>query len=304
MIKPEVSICIFTYNYENYLSQAIESVLSQECNFIFEIIIGDDASTDRTTDIIIDYMNNYPAIIRYLPNKVNIGGTKNWIRTINECKGKYIALLDGDDYFSDKKKLQNQFDALENNNKYVLCFHSVEEKYDDAPELNKFIEFQKEAYKLSDFITNGWFVRTSSTFFRNHITPTAFPDWVFDFPYRFDTILHVFLCIHGDALNIKEYKSVWRKHKKGMSYSLMEDMLKNTNKKIELAIKLNEFTNFEFQRETNEFISGEKTLLFFYLLRNFLFWKFPTVFIGCIIKLNYSLFFKLLKGKRHGIKNA
>lgn len=304
MSAPLVSVCLFTYNYERFLHQSVDSILNQQCDFDFEILICDDCSTDDTLKIALEYQLKFPKIIRVLTNDKNQGGTKNWIRAMQSCEGKYIAFMDGDDYFSDTTKLKKQVDIMEPDNTLVLCFHSVDEIYDDAPELNKTVIFEKEYYVLGDFIKNGWFVRTSSTFFRNNVISNEIPEWVHDYPYRFDTILHVLLCQHGRAFNLKESLSVWRKHKQGMSNWLMKNQVENTQKKIHLANKLNEITQFEFNNESSLFIAREKSLLFFYLLRNFIFWKYPALFLNCFFKMDYQIFFKLLKGKRHGIKNA
>jgi glycosyltransferase involved in cell wall biosynthesis len=301
---PLVSVCIFTYNYEKYLHQAVDSIVKQQCDFSFEILICDDCSTDDTVKIALQYQMKYPDLIRVLEHNENQGGTKNWIRAIQACRGKYISLIDGDDYFSDAFKIKKQAAVMEQDENLVLCFHSVDEIYDDAPELNKTVTFEKEKYELSDFIRNGWFVRTSSTFFKNGIIPTEMPDWVHDFPYRFDTILHVLLCQHGYACNIKQSMSVWRKHKNGMSFRLMDNQIKNAYKKIALAKKLNEVTAHKYQKESNHFISQEFTFLNFYLIRNFIFWKYPMAFINSFLKMDTLLFLKLLKGKKHGIKNA
>jgi glycosyltransferase involved in cell wall biosynthesis len=299
-----VSVCVFTYNYEKFLAQAIDSILSQKTSFDFEILICDDCSTDNTLTIANNYLKDHPNKIKVLSNSINQGGTKNWIRAIRACSGKYIALIDGDDYFSSPNKLQKQFDILESNEHYVLCFHSVDEKYDDAPELNKHVEFQKEIYTLADFMENGWFVRTSSTFFKNGVIPKEIPEWVHEYPYRFDTILHVLLCLHGDAYNIKENLSVWRKHKKGMSFWLMRDFVKNAKQKISLSMQLNAYTNNQYNKQSKRFQNNEKTILLFYLLRHFKMWKYPLVFIDCLLHINVSMFFKFFKGKHHGIKSA
>jgi len=304
MSAPLVSVCLFTYNYERFLQQSVDSILNQHCEFDFEILICDDCSTDDTLKIAQEYQLNFPNIIKVLTHDENQGGTKNWIRAIQSCKGKYIALMDGDDYFSDTNKLKKQVEIMERDNTLVLCFHSVDEIYDDAPELNKTVVFEKEYYELADFIKNGWFVRTSSTFFRNNVISNEIPKWVHDYPYRLDTILHVLLCQYGRAYNLKESLSVWRKHKKGMSNWLMINQVENAQKKIDLSNKLNEITHFKYKKETSIFISSEKSMLFFYLLRNFIFWKHPLLFINCLLKMDYNLFLKLLKGKRHGIKNA
>ena len=250
-----VSICLFTYNYERYLEQALESILLQKVNFKIEVVLGDDYSTDKTRDIAIKYQQRHPDIFILSFNSKNIGGTKNWIKTINQCSGKYIALLDGDDYFTDCLKLQKQYDQLENNSNLVLSFHSVEEKYDNVNGNDTIIEFEESYYKLKDIFQKGWFIRTGSTFFRNGIIPKTPPEWVYDFPYRYDTIIHVYLGLYGDFGNIKQSMSVWRKHQKGMSYALREKLIKSLQEESTLLIKLNEITDGQYTKEVNEFSS-------------------------------------------------
>src|SRR5215469_14385844 len=135
----QVSICVFTFNYEKYLAQALDSILAQETSFDFEIVIGDDFSTDNTRGIATDYSRRYPGKFVLSLNEKNMGGTRNWLRAMSKCRCKYIALLDGDDYFTDTAKLQKQYDALENNPDHVLCFHGVEEKYDDITGRDKVV---------------------------------------------------------------------------------------------------------------------------------------------------------------------
>lgn len=115
-----VSVCMITYNHENFVSQAIESVLMQRTNFVFELVIGDDCSTDRTREIVNEYYKKYPKIIKLrLPEK-NLGMQLNFIENLNACNGKYIALCEGDDYWTDPYKLQKQVDFLEANPEYGL----------------------------------------------------------------------------------------------------------------------------------------------------------------------------------------
>jgi len=109
-----VSVCMITYNHEKYIGQAIEGVLLQKCNFSVELIIGEDCSTDNTRKISEEYQrkNN---IIKLLPSEINLGIIPNFIRTLNSCSGKYIAICEGDDYWTDPLKLQKQVDYLERN---------------------------------------------------------------------------------------------------------------------------------------------------------------------------------------------
>lgn len=122
-VDPLVSVCMITYNHEKYISQAIEGVLIQQTNFAFELIIGEDCSTDNTRKICLEYKEKYPNIIRLLLPDVNLGMSKNFIETIQAATGKYIAFCEGDDYWTDSEKLQKQVSFLDANQKYSFCCH-------------------------------------------------------------------------------------------------------------------------------------------------------------------------------------
>jgi len=121
--KPHVSIWMITYNHEKSIEKAIKSVLMQKTTFEFELIIGEDCSTDNTPSIINSYKSKYPNIIRARFNSANIGMSNNMIKTLEECNGKYIAMLEGDDYWTDEYKLQKQVEFLDANTHYSLCCH-------------------------------------------------------------------------------------------------------------------------------------------------------------------------------------
>lgn len=120
-----VSIMVITYNHEKYLKQALESILMQEVNFKYEIVVGEDCSPDNSRDILKEYENKYPGIFRMIYREKNIGATRNFYDTLMKCKGKYIAYLEGDDYWSDKNKLNIQVEFLENNLNYIGAYHLV-----------------------------------------------------------------------------------------------------------------------------------------------------------------------------------
>ena len=117
-----VSVAIITYNHAPFIRQALDSVLVQQTDFIFEIVIGEDRSMDGTREIVEDYWKKYPDRINIVTAENNVGANRNVIRTLKACKGKYIALLEGDDYWSDPMKLQKQIDFFEANPNYGLCF--------------------------------------------------------------------------------------------------------------------------------------------------------------------------------------
>ena len=124
---PLVSVCMTTYNHEAYISQAIESVLAQHTDFGVEIVIGEDCSTDSTLEICRRYEQQYPDVVRVVTSPQNVGMHANYRRTIEACRGEYIAMLDGDDYFSDSNKLQMQVGAIEEAGA-AMCYTRSERK--------------------------------------------------------------------------------------------------------------------------------------------------------------------------------
>jgi glycosyltransferase involved in cell wall biosynthesis len=117
-----VSVCMICYNQEKYIRQAIEGIIRQKCTFLFELVIGEDSSTDTTREICKEYSEKYSDIIRLFLTEKNIGGNENFIRTLEKCNGKYIAVCEGDDYWTDCHKLEKQVALLEENTRITACF--------------------------------------------------------------------------------------------------------------------------------------------------------------------------------------
>lgn len=120
--KPLISVLILTYNQEKFISHTINGVLLQEGNFEVEIIIADDCSTDNTSKICTEFQNRYPKKIVHIINDKNEGVIKNYFRSIKLCKGEFIAVCAGDDYWIDPFKLQKQIKILKNNKEIVLVY--------------------------------------------------------------------------------------------------------------------------------------------------------------------------------------
>ncbi len=165
-----VSVCCATYNHEPYIRQCLDGFVMQKTDFAFEVLINDDASTDNTADIIREYEEKYPDIIKpiYQPENrysqgVPISATFNWSR----AKGKYIAQCEGDDYWTDPLKLQKQVDFLEANEDYSLCCHNVkiwkevEQKWSN----NYAYRLIPETTTIVD-LANGNYLYTASMMFR------------------------------------------------------------------------------------------------------------------------------------------
>jgi glycosyltransferase involved in cell wall biosynthesis len=128
-----VSVVVITYNHEKYIRQCLDSILMQSVDFYFEIVISDDCSTDQTVEIIKEYQKKYPNIIKPILRSLNVGATKNQYDCFLRCTGNYVAILDGDDFWTDKEKLKTQINFLENNKTYIACT----QRYSVVDENNK-----------------------------------------------------------------------------------------------------------------------------------------------------------------------
>ena len=167
--SPLVSICTITYNHEKYIAEALDSFLMQETNFPFEIAIDDDCSTDNAAEVITKYVEKYPNIIKANLREKNIGGMKNFIENTKRAKGKYIALCEGDDYWTNPLKLQKQVDFLESHKEYNMVFHNAE--YQDHTEkgvtIKPFNPEEKSRDYTADEILIKWTIPTASVVCRN-----------------------------------------------------------------------------------------------------------------------------------------
>src|SRR5689334_6956969 len=121
-----------TYNHERFIAQAVESVPAQRINFSMEIVIGEDFSTDRTPKILQELAAKHPDTIRLTLSPTNIGGQADFMATKGRCRGQYVAMLEGDDYWNCDDKLQRQIDALDAHPEWAMCFHPCACQYEDG----------------------------------------------------------------------------------------------------------------------------------------------------------------------------
>ena len=173
MKKPLVSISCITYNHVNYIQECIDGFLSQRTDFNFEILIHDDASDDGTAEIIKRYENKYSDIIKPIYQTINqysIGNRPVNKLNFDRAKGKYIAVCEGDDYWTDQYKLQKQVDFLEANEEFSGCFHKsfTINETDKKPKLVPFREYKKQIFTFEDTLSKKVLFHTSSFVFRAH----------------------------------------------------------------------------------------------------------------------------------------
>lgn len=119
-----VSVIVLTYNHKKYIKQALDSILAQKTDYLYEILVGDDASSDGTSAIVQTYAQKYPRVVRVFIRESNLGATNNLYNLFQYAKGKYIANCEGDDFWCDSNKLQRQVDFLEAHPDYSACTHN------------------------------------------------------------------------------------------------------------------------------------------------------------------------------------
>jgi glycosyltransferase involved in cell wall biosynthesis len=171
-LTPLVSICCITYNHEIFIRDAIEGFLMQKSTFPIEIIIHDDASTDKTAEIVAEYANKYPELIfpifqteNQFSKGIKISATYVWPK----AKGKYIALCEGDDYWTDPFKLQKQVDFLEANPDFVICYHDVKVINEEGSVIieSKIGKENQRDFSSEELSYNRPFIMPLSVVFRN-----------------------------------------------------------------------------------------------------------------------------------------
>jgi glycosyltransferase involved in cell wall biosynthesis len=221
MVK--VSVIVHTYNHENFIRQTLDSILNQQVNFEFEVIVGDDASPDSTPRIIQEYQQKFPNIIKSLLHSRNLGGygKGNTLATLAVCQGKYIAAMDGDDYWTNPLKLQKQVDFLDVNPDFVACFHNALIHFEDGSHPDSYVnnETQKKVTTIEDLVEEDevWYMATSAVMFRNGIIK-EYPQW-FHNSKSGDIPRYILLGKHGKFFYINEVMSVYRKNGGGMSFT-------------------------------------------------------------------------------------
>jgi glycosyltransferase involved in cell wall biosynthesis len=124
--KIRVTACIITYNHEEFLRQCLDQAVNQKLEYEYDIVIGEDKSTDGTLEICKEYKRKYPELINLIEREKNLGLIGNWLDTLSRCTGDYIAICEGDDFWTDLSKLQKQVSFLEQNPEYTLCCTKVQ----------------------------------------------------------------------------------------------------------------------------------------------------------------------------------
>lgn len=208
-----VSVCMSAYNNEMYVGKALDSILMQETDFDYEIVVCDDCSQDGTVKILKEYQEKYPDIINVLENKENMGVMKIMSKIFRNAKGKYIAMLDSDDYLKDPFKLQKQYAFLEENPEYILSHHGVDLIDENDEPLKSGAIFHPRDYEEEEMMMGKAPTRMATLFFRNKNFNFLKP--IIDARYNLVTLTHI-LGFYGKAKYQENVgNSVYRVHSGG-----------------------------------------------------------------------------------------
>lgn len=223
----KVSILITTFNLEQYISLALDSILKQKVNFEYKIIIADDASTDNTAEILQEYKEKYPKKIELILRDKNVGSLKNSIGLYEVCDTEYFAFLDGDDYWLTDNRLQKQVDFLDAHREYNICGGNTLYLYENKNKINKKVipsKFLDKEYSIEDYYMHKVpFVHTSSILFRNNLFSKKIPEAYYSAQGTYEEcalrgedfrfLLHL---SNGKMKIMSENYSVYRIHEKGI----------------------------------------------------------------------------------------
>ena len=200
---PLASVLMLTYNHAAFVEEAVRSVLAQQCDFPFEIVLADDASTDGTLEKVLDLQRLRPDLLRVLPAERNLGIPANFERCLAACRAPYVAMLEGDDFWTDGTKLQRQVDQLARDHTLALSACRTRNRQFWAP--------VKERYALADLLRRYLF-HTSSLVFRKDATDRFAAD---PGVRALDSLLIAHLATHGDCGFIDREMSSYRRHAGG-----------------------------------------------------------------------------------------
>ncbi len=259
-MQPIVSVICLTYNQEKYVGDCFESFLMQETSFPFEVLVYDDASTDKTPSIIREYTAKYPSIFKptlYQKNNYQQGlGYVGFYTAIKEAKGKYIAYCEGDDYWIDPHKLQKQFDFLESHLEYEVCAHETmirqegrinsEEILFSHTDVNIFLDrCNRTNYGFEDALTGNIF-HISSLMYRS--IDLQLPKWIHEFSAG-DMILFMILAEKGKIYVLPDVMSVYRQHSGSLTTSGREyqTAIPFFQLSVSVLLRMNEYWNRKYE---------------------------------------------------------
>jgi glycosyltransferase involved in cell wall biosynthesis len=206
-----ISVSLITFNHAGYIAECIEGILGQQVDERFEIIIGDDSSTDGTSTIVDSFASRYPRQVRVRRPSKNMGIRSNWMGNLSSCQGDFVALCDGDDLWTRNDKLQLQLDILRSDPTLSSCYHTVKFEDRHGSDLGCLPRrgIVPPRASLDFMVQRESFMPTSSIVFRSSGI-VRFPSWYGELSTLLDYPLNLLIASRGDAYLLDEVLGVYR----------------------------------------------------------------------------------------------
>lgn len=251
-VKVSVLCCVF--NHERYLRKCLESLISQQTNFKYEIVVHDDASTDNSADIIKEFQKKYPNIIKSIfqtENQYSRGNSPSLI-VLRHAKGEYIAFCEGDDFWTANDKLQKQIDFLDAHQDYSMCVHAAYYAHEDGTFFSDryFQPYDHSCEIATEEIIDGWKFATNSIVYRASMRKSLIIPFRGDCPNG-DYALSVYMALNGKVFYINELLSAYRLESVGsLNWVWRENTAKHVEsrkKYLAMLERINKYTGHEFE---------------------------------------------------------
>ncbi|MBQ0152817.1 MAG: glycosyltransferase [Chryseobacterium sp.] len=254
MTKPTVSIIVLTYNQEDFIEQNLRSIFMQKVDFPIELILSNDNSKDRTDEVIKAILKDTPAhiTVTYTCHQQNLGSTPNFYDALDRVSGKYLAFCEGDDYWTDENKLQKQYDFLQENQDYAMCFHqAMNVSPNSTIDQTLFAKVEDREYTTLE-IYQHWVVHTTGVFLKADVLKTKVYTAMKQHPslLYFDTILYMSASLIGKIKGFSATSSAYRRHEAGLSNGINyeRDLRHNLLDEVIGSVyggKIKEFSNWQ-----------------------------------------------------------
>ncbi len=248
--QPKVSICVISYNHENYVEKCLDSIFEQKVSFSYEIILGEDSSKDQTAAIIKSYADKYPHLLKAFIREKNVGAKANFLHCFLQCKGEYIVFIEADDYWTDPLKLQKQVDFLDQHPEASACFHNAQMIFEDGSNRPSILinpPNQKPWIETADFLVEKetWFMATAAVMMRRKFVHPL-PEW-FLHSKSGDIPMYVILAEKGPIGYLPEVMSIYRKNEGGISMTDHVHSEAFIQNRIFMYAQINAHTNYKYQ---------------------------------------------------------
>ncbi len=234
---------MLAYNQERYIDEAIHSIMAQVTDYSFELVIGNDASTDSTGEKCEEWRKRYPDNIVLINREKNIGLQQNFIQSYSLCRGEYVAICEGDDFWCNKHKLQRQAEFLDNNPDYSCCFHRVINYYEDRGTKSLSNGGQRVITDIMDLARSNYISNVSSMFRRRLFG--ELPEW-FAQVSTYDYAIHLLNAQYGKIYYMKSPMAVYRQHGKAIWSEAGID------KKLDIALVIRELLMDYFKEKRTD----------------------------------------------------